>query len=88
MENKYISEKFPFSPVEFSKILEMEGFSDWCVDEKSIRVSKNGETAEIEVDFKLIKDWCLDDLWLRNNDTCEWYLRYAIDTLNQLILKN
>lgn len=80
MENKYISEKFPFASTEFSEILEMEGFSDWWVDEKSIRVLKNGETAEIEVDFNLIRDWCLDDLWLRNND--------AIDTLNQLILKN
>jgi len=29
MENKYISEKFPFAPTEFSEILEMGGFSDW-----------------------------------------------------------
>ena len=71
MENRHISEKFPFASTEFSKILEMEGFSDWWVDEKSIRVLKNGEVAEIEVDFDLIRDWCLDDLWLRNNDTCE-----------------
>ncbi len=81
--NRSISDNFPFGKEEFEKLLIESGFTEWNVTEKSIWAKKVEVSAEIDVDFNLLINWCRDELWLRNNDITDWAIKYILETLNQ-----